>query len=1147
MNLKCNICTHVADKDRKFNIRFLFCALLFLLMSSDMLYAQDVKVSVSLKNAPIKQLFEAIEQQTKYSFSYRDADITGKESITVSEKDQPVSTLLKKVLSAQKLQYTMNGNKIVISLLQQQQNMSKKKVKVSGIVKDNNGETMIGVTVAVIGANGLGTVTDPDGVFSLEQVPENARIQISYIGYQPQELQANAIQNKTIVMREDVQALNEVVIVGYGVQKKANLSGAVATVETKQLENRPVLNVGQALQGTVANLNVTVGSGQATDSPSFNIRGTTSLNGGSPLIVIDGIASDAGQLNKMNPNDIANISVLKDAASCAIYGARAAYGVILVTTKTGKSENLTINYNNHFSFRQNTRMPEIISDPYEVCTIRNLMYYPWGTIYNNEQLDYAKKVSEDPNVSPYYLTPDGTYQYFGRTDWVSEAFKKSSFSTNHSIDISGSTDKLDYYFSGGYNYENGMLKQNADIYNRYNLSSKLNFKITKNWNISNNTTVTTYDYSAPSYLGKGLWWDINRVSPLDMLYNPDGSWTKMGASTLGILQDGGNWKKYETMIRTQFSSRFDIIKDVFFVQGSLAYTTYKNREQYYYSPVSYVDGPDRTPQFVSATTNTSAVANNGDTKDIYIDLYATFTKTFNEKHNLTALVGFNQDEYVYYNTNLSRKDLISTSVPSIGLATGDMNVGEGQGSKATRSGFGRVGYVYDNRYIIEFNGRYDGTSIFPKNDRFVFSPSASAGWVISGEKFFEPLKQTISFFKVRGSYGQLGNQDLKSYYPYLATMGNAKMGSIIDGKQPVYVGVPGLVSGSLTWEKVTTMNLGADMNFFNNRLSLSGEYYERRTEDMLTAGKTLPGVLGTGVPTANAADLKTRGWELTVGYKDQYKVAGKPFNLNVNFNIADSRSFITKFENPNGLLGDYYVGYEMGEQWGLTTLGFFTSEDDIKNHADQTPVTSYPGTPPTAPGDLKFADLNGDGTINSGAWTLDDHGDYSLIGNTRSRFTYGIAANANWNGFDLSVFFQGVGKKDYFPGAGDLYFWGVYAQPWTNITKGNFVDHWTEENPDAYFPRMKSYVAFYTEAAEKQTRYKQDASYIRLKNLSFGYTLPKHLTEKVRVNNLRIFFSGDNLFVLSGLYKYYKVDPEMLSGQDYPLQRAYSFGINLSF
>ncbi len=410
------------------------------------------------------------------------------------------------------------------------------------------------------------------------------------------------------------------------------------------------------------------------------------------------------------------------------------------------------------------------------------------------------------------------------------------------------------------------------------------------------------------------------------------------------------------------------------------------------------------------------------------------------------------------------------------------------------------------------------------------------------------MTSTISFLKFRASYGQLGNQDV-GYYPYLATMGNGKISAIIEGKQPVYVGTPGLVSGSLTWEKVKTLNVGADLNFFENRLSFTGEYYVRRTEDMLTHGATLPGVLGTDVPYANAADLKTRGWELTVGYKDRFTVAGKPLNIGVSFNIADSRTFITKFDNPNGNLSDWYEGCEVGEMWGLTTLGFFKDEEDIKNHADQTPVTSYPGTPPTAPGDLKFADLDGDGIINSGAWTLEDHGDYTVIGNSRSRYTYGISLNADWNSFDFSVFLQGVGKKDYYPGASDLYFWGIYNQPWTNITYGNMYDHWSEDNPDGYFPRLKSYVAFQggLEAAATQTKYLQNAAYLRLKNLQLGYTFPKKWVEKIGLSYLRLFFTGDNLAVWSGLYKHYKCDPEGLAGSGYPLQRAYSFGMNVTF
>ncbi|MGM9812834.1 MAG: SusC/RagA family TonB-linked outer membrane protein [Muribaculaceae bacterium] len=1109
--------------------------------------AQTAKITLPAKKVTISAIFSAIEKQSDYLVVYENADINVNKTVTLSAATAQMNTILGAVAKSTGTKYEVSNKYIVFSkpgAAKATAVSSKGNVKVTGKVLDSAGEPVIGATVMEKGTNN-GTATDLDGNFTLNVSGANSVVAVSYVGCVDSEMRVTPGKPMTFSLKESAENLDELVVVGYGVQKKVNLSGAVSTVETKQLENRPVLNVGNALQGAVANLNVTVGTGQAISTPSFNIRGTNSINGGSPLVVIDGVASDAGALNRMNPNDIESMSVLKDAASCAIYGAKAAYGVILVTTKAGKSEKLTVNYNNNFTFTTNTKMPEIITDPYKVVTTRNIMAYPWYNLYNEEQIEYAKKVSEDPTMSPYFLTPGGTYQYFGQTDWIDECYKDFSFATNHSVDISGKTDRVDYYFSAGYNYQNGMIKYNTDTYNRYNVNSKLSFHLTDNWTLSNNTVFTTYDYKAPTNLSSDTYWAINRICPLDVPKNPDGTWTSSGVNPLGLLQDGGDWQQYSTRVRTQFNSRFDIIKNVLFLQGSFAYTSNKSRERWFYAPVAYTDGPDRPIKYQNPIS--SASSSNGDSKSTYLDLYATFHKKFAGKHDVNVMVGFNQEEYEYYNSSLSRKELISTSVPAIGLATGEKGVGESMGSKATRSGFGRIGYIFDDKYIVEFNGRYDGTSIFPKNDRFVFSPSGSLAWVVSKEKFFAPVKDVVSFLKLRGSYGKLGNQDLSSYYPYLATMGSGQIGAIIEGEQPVAVYAPGLVSGSLTWEKVSTLDFGADINFWDNRISVSGDYYVRRTKDMLTAGKPLPVVLGTSVPTANAADLKTKGWEITVGYRDQFKVMGKPLNLAVNFNIADSRAWITKFDNPSGTLSNYYVGYEMGTMWGLVTEGFFTSDEDIKNHANQNPVTSYPGMPPTAAGDLKFKDIDEDGIINGGAWTLEDHGDYTIIGNTRNRYTYGINIAADWNGFDFSVFLQGVGKKDYYPGSGDLFFWGVYAQPWTNISYGNYYDHWTEENPNGYFPRQKSYVAFYTEAAIAQTRYKQNAAYLRLKNLSFGYTLPKVVTDKLNITRLRVFFSGDNLAVWSGLYKYYKLDPEGLGGGGYPLQKAISCGFNLTF
>uniref|UniRef100_UPI0025713269 SusC/RagA family TonB-linked outer membrane protein n=1 Tax=Parabacteroides goldsteinii TaxID=328812 RepID=UPI0025713269 len=498
----------------------------------------------------------------------------------------------------------------------------------------------------------------------------------------------------------------------------------------------------------------------------------------------------------------------------------------------------------------------------------------------------------------------------------------------------------------------------------------------------------------------------------------------------------------------------------------------------------------------------------------------------------------------------SRKELISSSLPTLGLASGDMNVGQRIYSLSMRSVFGRLNYIFNNKYILAFNGRYDGTSRFPHDDRYAFNPSGSVAWVLSEENFFEPVRDVVNFLKLRFSYGSLGNQDLKeNYYAYLATMGSGKISQILDGKQPIGVSAPGLVAGNLTWEKVTTADWGMDINFLDNRLTATVDGYIRRTKDMLTGGAELPNVLGTSEPLENAADLKTTGWDLTVSWRDNVKLAGKTLNYGLSFNIGDSRSWITKFSNDTGSLDSYYEGWEMGSIWGLETEGFFTSQEDIDNHADQTQVASYIGTRPIAPGDLKFKDLNGDGKIDKGAWTIDDHGDYKIIGNSRARYGFGFNMNADWNGFDLSLFVQGVLKKNYSP-SGDLYFWGIYAQPWTNITYGNYYDRWTEENPsqDAYFPRFKSYVAEGgAEAALTQTRYLQNATYARLKNLTFGYTLPKQWTDKANIQRLRLFFSGDNLCEITGLYKHYKLDPECLGGQMYPLQRSYSFGLNVTF
>lgn len=724
-------------KGKKKNGRLRPLALSLCLLTFAGVSAQTDKVSLDVKNATVKELFSAIEKQTPWHFSYRDAEVKEKERVTLSVKNEELKVVLTQELKKRNLTYRLSGNKIIIISADADKGSSKK-VTVKGQIKDEKGEPIIGVTIMLASDQSVGTITDHKGDFSLSGVPENDYLLVSYIGYKDQSVPIRKNTFLNIMLQEDSQALDEVVVVGYGVQKKANLSGAVSVVETKTIENRPVLNMGQALQGAVANFNVSIGDGEADDSPKYNIRGYTSINGGEPLVVIDGVVSTSDQLNRMNPTDIAGISVLKDAASSAIYGSRAAYGVILVTTRMGSSEKLTVNYNNNFVLRTNTHMPEIITDPYTVATISNEMAYPWYNLFNEEQLAYAKKVSEDPSLSPYYVNPDGTWSYFGRTNWMEEAYKDVGFSTIHNIDISGKTERIAYYFSGGYNRQNGMFKMGNDIYNRYNVRSKLQFKLTDWWKLDANLSMTASDYDYATAM-TNTYREMYRKSTIYTLKNPDGTWTDSSVGNLGAMAEGGRATDWKNNMNINLSTRIDFIKDVLFVQGNFAYANTKTRSNWHDKLVPYRNGPDLPLLMFNPLSSVSdASSSSSDTKHLVFDVYGTFQKTFAQVHSLTAVLGFNQEEYKYDYFKANRAELISESLPTINLATGDMNMSQKIESWALRGAFARLGYVYADKYIFEFNGRYDGTSRFPKKDRFVFNPSASLGWVISREDFFKP-------------------------------------------------------------------------------------------------------------------------------------------------------------------------------------------------------------------------------------------------------------------------------------------------------------------------------------------------------------------------------------------------------------------------
>ena len=1105
---------------------------------------KDVKVSLNLKGESLEKAIEKISKTSKLDFSYNNNELRKVKGIVMDVSNEPVTEVLMRLLDQTPFSYREIDQNIVI--FRKRNELFGEKQLIKGKVTDEKGMPLPGVTVQIKGTT-TSVTTDVNGAFEINVASSADILVFTYMGLTTQEVVTGTQQEINIVLKDDQKILNEVVVVGYGTQKKINLSGAVDGITSKELENRPLSSIGAGLQGLIPNLNVNITSGQINSAPTFNIRGFTSLNGGSPYILVDNVPFTANELMALNPNDIESVSALKDAASAAIYGARGAFGVILITTKRAKSNELKVAANAYYAVRTLGKVPEIVTDPLLVMEYKHDAAYPLYNLYPDNIREYAKKRSEDPSLPSVIVSPNdpNSWMYYGSTNWLDEVYNKNAPTYNANMSIAKRDDKLSYYMSADYFRNDGMLRYGNDIMDRYNLRAKADYQVRKWLNIGNNTSFMSNTYDASVLYGWDLFHNINRQSSLDVPKNPDGSWTSTGASTLGRLQSGGRNLSRINNFQTTFNATAGIISGVWDIKADATFRKINSEGRSYDIPVPYKSGPNSTIGYTGANP-TWAQNDNGSVRHNIYNVYTDFHKTFADKHYLQVLGGFNQ-EYRYENTNwVNRKGLISNTLPSIALATGDLTGGESITDWAVRGWFYRLNYIYDDKYILELNGRYDGTSRFPTNDRWGFFPSASAAWVVNRENFFKPITESIGLelFKLRASYGALGNQDV-SAYSYIPAMGSGQIGQILDGKRPVGVNPPGAVAPSLTWEKVSTINFGGDLGFFKNRLELNFDAYTRYTEGMLTKGKTLPGPFGVTEPSINAANLKTKGWEFRIGWNDSFAVDNSQFYYGLKLSLADSRSYITKYDNPNGLLSDYYVGREIGEIWGLETEGFFQNKEELASHADQTAVGADDTGYKFDVGDLKFRDINGDGKVDKGKNTLADHGDQKIIGNNRARYYYGADLNAGWKGFDVRLFFQGVGKRDWYPNAGNHYFWGVYAQPWTNVQVHN-LDHWTPETPDAYFPRVKAYIAEdATELGNPQTKYLQDASYLRLKNLTVGYTLPKSLTNKMKVDKVRFYFSAENVFGVSHIKA--NLDPEGLDGTVYPFQKTFSFGLNFNF
>jgi len=1054
------------------------------------------------------------------------------------------------------------------------------------VTSQDDSEPLVGVTVVVKGT-AQGAVTNLDGVYSLNIPSEDAILIFSYVGMEKQEIAVDGRSNIDVAMVSTDLLIGEVVITGYGSQKKENISGAVDQIKLDQVESRPINNLAQGLQGLSPNLNIAFTSGDPGQAAKINIRGLTSINGGEPLILVDGVPSDAIELNRIAPEDVESISVLKDASSAAIYGARAAFGVILITTKSGANEGINISYNSNYMWGTPTVLPNKITDPYIYLRLRETSTdnTPWDNQnYSDEMYLWAKQRSEDPSVSAVRPNPNdpGSWEYMGDRDWTQYFLDNYTFSQNQNVSIGGRSQSTQYFISGGYNRYNGSLNISDDYFDRYTFRSKVNYDVNSRIKIGNNTFLTSTKRQTPTYFDM---WELYNFHPTDWHQNPDGTWANTPVGRMGAkLEDGGETEQRYNSLQTTFTGEIQLIPEILRVNADYTFRRGNTHTNLFTTRYNIGFGPEDIREEGNNFARRDA------TFDRYnvFNVYGTFNKLFSEKHQLTVIAGYNQEEFRTEFFIAQRNGVISSSLPTIALATGDAQVGEDIREWAVRGVFYRLNYIFDNKYIIEFNGRYDGSSKFPSGNRFGFFPSASAAWRIDMEPFMQNTRDVVSMLKLRGSYGSLGNQFV-SEYGYIPTMQARQGNYVIDGTIPQRVTPPGLVSSNYTWEEVTSIDIGLDVALFDNRVTANFDYFQRDTEGMLTLGRDLPDVLGASEPRENAADLRTTGWEFSIEYRNSFQLGRKPLSFSTRFILADSRSEITSFDNPNQNLTQFYEGQELGEIWGLTSDGLFRSEEEIQQ-LDQTSIIPW-GALSIVPGWPKYQDLDGNGAIERGL-TVDDPKDLSIIGNITPRYRFGLNVNAEWNGFDVSTFVQGIGQRDYYPL--DYLYWGFYQQPYaggyahlTDFYRGaddgevqmskhaqSYIDAGLAyANPDATYPVLQAWLADRNLGervdqamglAIPQTRYLLDASYVRIKNLTIGYTLPLALTQRFNIDRIRIYASGENLAEWSEVADYF--DPESINDVDYrynpgsnpnsrtngkgyayPFQRRYSVGLNLNF
>lgn len=1149
-------------------------------------YAQGI--TLNLKKVSVREAIAQLHREGGYSIVVNAGEVDMDRVISVNVTRGTINDVLNQIFAGDKVKYIIKDNHVSVlkddkkAVPGGDKSQSARNARLEGRVLDSAGEPLIGASVRISGTTNV-SIADVNGAYVITGFSWPADVEVNYLGYEPRTIHftGNEKMPYDIVLKESDNVLSDAVVVGYGVQKKENLTGAVAAVSAEDMKDRPVASVGQALQGMVPNLNITQSSGQPGAGSSFNIRGNTSPNGGSPLILVDGMET---YLDRINSNDIETISVLKDASSAAIYGARAAFGVILVTTKSGKKEQRpTVTFDGRFSFSANTVSTDFETRGYYSAYIADTFMKTKGgvpytsyTEYDYQRLwDRRNDKTENPE-RPWVLTEmrNGrlSYVYLGNFDWYHYVYDESRPTQDYNVTVRGGSKTVTYMVSGRFYRQNGVWRQCPDDYTSFNTRAKVDVQITPWLKLSNNTKIFngTYSYGANNFR-KPILHALASFVP----ENPDGtavSHTVLTNSSSHYIMDGysammhkgKNWGRKRTFeLTTSWALTADITKRLKF-NADFSYKFGYLRNEFRDCSVEYSEYPGEILQ-----KSTSAFKNQlsdivYEQNNYVTNAYLSYDNTWSSKHHFSAVAGFNYETRHYKDLNVVRQDLLSEDLSDFNLATGEVSKLTGGISEYSLAGFFfRAAYDFKGKYLAEIDGRYDGSSRFVGNNVWGFFPSASAAWRISEEGFWDRIRPVVNNVKFRVSYGSLGNQNI-GYYDYYqnintkGTMSYTFDGSTLGGHATVDDPV-----SSGTWETVVSKNVGLDLGLLKDRLTFTGDMYVRDTKGILTKGKKLPSIYGATEPKVNANDIRTKGWELQIEWKDSFMLAKRRFGYYIGGNIADYTAKYTRTDNPSGLISEPYKGKHLGEIWGFRVGGLFGSDEEAAEYASRVDMSKVckdyygsVGITGVRGGDMKYLDLNEDGELSFGQGTLEDHGDRVVIGNSQPRFLYGFHGGFDYRGIDFSVFFQGIGHQDWYPGSDNMHFWGPYSRPYVSFVGKDFMSNvWSEDNKDAYFPRPRGYSAlnpgalYYT-----NDRYLQNLAYLRLKNLTLGYTLPEKLTMKAKISKLRVYFSGENLWYTSPVKKHNKyVDPELLAiasnknGDTYSFYKTFSFGVTVTF